>query len=104
MEVPTYYIKDNTFFCDSQSCSLIFLGGQEIVFQAGPENPWLIKTYAEVAPYPSAQALGQELFQSGIIPSDTDFRIYRDYGGIPGVISIYIAILLLIYKSIPRVD
>lgn len=54
------------------------------MFQAGPDHPWLIKTYAEVAPHPCAQALGQDLFQSGLIIGDTDFRIYRDFGKIPG--------------------
>ena len=60
------------------------LGGKEMVFQTGPEHPWLIKTYAEVAPHPCAQVFAQDLFQSGVIPSDTDFRIYRVYGKIPG--------------------
>ena len=55
------------------------------MFQAGPEHPWLIKTYTELAKYPFAQAMAQEVFQSGLIPSDTDFRIYRDFGNIPGI-------------------
>ena len=51
---------------------------------SGPEHPWMIQTYAKHVPHPFASVMGQEVFESGIIPSDTDFRIYRDYGNIPG--------------------
>lgn len=50
----------------------------------GPHHPWLIATYAKAAKFPFASVIGQEIFQSGVIPSDTDFRIYRDFGHIPG--------------------
>ncbi|XP_031332120.1 endoplasmic reticulum metallopeptidase 1-like [Photinus pyralis] len=59
------------------------VGGKEILFQSGPNSPWLIRYYKKV-PHPNGQVFGEEIFQSGIIPSDTDFRIFRDFGGAIG--------------------
>lgn len=54
---------------------------------SGPENPWLVQAYVHAVKHPFASVVGQEVFQSGIIPSDTDFRIFRDFGNIPGILT-----------------
>jgi len=69
-------------FINLESCGS---GGREMVFQTGPGHPWLVNAYANSAPHPFINVVGEELFQSSIIPADTDFRIFRDHGKIPGL-------------------
>lgn len=59
--------------------------GKPVVFQTGPGDAWLARTWARAVPHPYGSALAQDVFQSGAIPSDTDFRIYRDDGGLRGI-------------------
>eukprot|EP01102_Stenamoeba_stenopodia_P015501 TRINITY_DN528_c0_g1_i1.p1 TRINITY_DN528_c0_g1~~TRINITY_DN528_c0_g1_i1.p1 ORF type:complete len:897 (-),score=141.06 TRINITY_DN528_c0_g1_i1:204-2894(-) len=58
-------------------------GGPEIMFQS--TSGALAYAYTAAAPYPHGSVLGEELFASGAIPSDTDFRIFRDVGHWPGI-------------------
>lgn len=60
-------------------------GGKEVLFQTSSQFPWLVKAYAKSVPHPSGGVHGEELFQSGVIPSDTDFRVFRDFGPTPGL-------------------
>ena len=58
--------------------------GKAILFQVGPGNAWLVRAYARSAPHPYGTVIGQDVFQSGVIPSRTDFEVYAA-AGIPGL-------------------
>ncbi|ALC42480.1 CG11961 [Drosophila busckii] len=60
-------------------------GGREILFQSGPNHPWLMKSYRRAIKHPYASTMAEEMFQHNFIPSDTDFRIFRDHGALPGL-------------------
>lgn len=61
-------------------------GGREVLFQS-TAYPWLMNLYKQNAKHPTATVLGDELFKMGIIPSDTDFRIFRDFGNLRGLMT-----------------
>ncbi|WP_164018689.1 M28 family peptidase [Pyxidicoccus trucidator] len=60
------------------------MGGQSVLFQAGPGSPWLLEAYARAAPRPEGNVLGQDLFAHDLIPAATDGLVYRQ-AGLPGL-------------------
>lgn len=64
--------------------------GRSILFRSGPKHDWLIKLYRQSVPRPFGQAIAEELFETGVIPSATDFEIFRDDGEIPGLDFAYV--------------
>eukprot|EP01061_Rhynchopus_euleeides_P015047 TRINITY_DN25845_c0_g1_i1.p1 TRINITY_DN25845_c0_g1~~TRINITY_DN25845_c0_g1_i1.p1 ORF type:complete len:873 (+),score=299.53 TRINITY_DN25845_c0_g1_i1:117-2735(+) len=54
-------------------------GGREIVIQNGPKNAWIGRTYVAKVPYPHAHGVAQLIFESGVLPAQTDFQTYRDF-------------------------
>ncbi|XP_039754549.1 endoplasmic reticulum metallopeptidase 1-like [Pararge aegeria] len=59
------------------------MNGRPSVFQV--TDPRVLEAYRKTHTRPIAQGLAEFLFSSGIIPSDTDFRIWRDFGHIYGI-------------------
>lgn len=76
------WFENAKYIINLDSCGA---GGREIVFQTTKSDSYLINLYARTVPHPYGQVMGEELFQSGIIPSDTDFRIFRDVGNMSGL-------------------
>ncbi|HEU4629479.1 MAG TPA: M28 family metallopeptidase [Gemmatimonadaceae bacterium] len=59
--------------------------GKAILFQVGPGNAWLARRYAASVPHPYGSVVGQDIFQSGLVPSATDFEVYTRGGDLRGV-------------------
>ncbi|OIT36177.1 hypothetical protein A4A49_16669 [Nicotiana attenuata] len=63
-------------------------GGFDLVCQSGPGS-WPSYVYAQSALYPMANSAAQDIF--GIIPGDTDYRMFaQDFGDIPGLDIIFL--------------
>jgi hypothetical protein len=61
-------------------------GGRPLLFQATSRAGWLLQALAAVAPTGvTASAVGADLFSTGMSGSDTDLRVFRDYGGWQGI-------------------
>lgn len=59
--------------------------GPDVVFQH--TGDWTLGAYARAAPYPRGTTVAQDFFELGVIPADTDYRMfsYRHHGSIPGI-------------------
>jgi hypothetical protein len=55
-------------------------GGKSLLFRATPDAAELLETYASAVPHPYGSVVGEDLFRLGVVPSDTDFRIYKRGG------------------------
>lgn len=55
--------------------------GPALMFQTSNGNGWLIREFAQAAPYPFASSLFYDLYQ--VLPNDTDFTEFEE-AGIPG--------------------
>ncbi|EEB88219.1 hypothetical protein MPER_14068, partial [Moniliophthora perniciosa FA553] len=56
--------------------------GKEILFQASSEQ--MIEAYSHV-PHPHGTIIANDIFSSGIILSDTDFRQFQEYLNVTGL-------------------
>lgn len=59
------------------------VGGRALLFQTSDAR--LVRAYARAVPEPWGTAVAQDLFQSGLVPSSTDYEVYHGRGKLPGL-------------------
>lgn len=59
--------------------------GKEMLFRSGPKHDWMVKKYRESVPNGFGQVFGEEMFETGILNSGTDFENFREFGNISGL-------------------
>eukprot|EP00873_Tetraselmis_striata_P008171 jgi/Tetstr1/428435/TSEL_018449.t1 len=59
--------------------------GLDVMFQS--TGDWTSQAYARAAVYPRGNVMAQDIFLTGLIPADTDFRMFsaQHYGWLPGI-------------------
>jgi len=58
-------------------------GGPEVLFQSGSAE--IVKMFAQYAKRPHGTSFANDIFATGIIQSDTDYRIFKQYKGVVGL-------------------
>lgn len=61
------------------------VGGREMLFRSGPKHDWLVRKYRESVGNPFGHVFAEEMFETGIMRSGTDFEVFRDDGHVPGL-------------------
>lgn len=61
------------------------VGGRELLFRSGPKHNWLVKKYRESVKKPFGQVFAEEMFETNVLNSGTDFESFRDAGDVPGL-------------------
>lgn len=56
--------------------------GTAMLFETGPENPWIVAPWRSSAPHPRGASFAYEIYRR--LPNDTDFSVFKRYG-IPGL-------------------
>ncbi|XP_063704950.1 endoplasmic reticulum metallopeptidase 1-like [Culicoides brevitarsis] len=54
-------------------------GGKDLMFQTTREHSWLMNIYHHNVPHSFANTVAEEIYQNGLIPSDTDFTNFRKF-------------------------